>query len=116
MSALSTVTFSINTMKEVNFVLNRGWLAQLIFLLINKIMLMKTVLKFCRIFCEIFCSKINVILAPLPHANTQSPDKTECNRCFYKQVLLIHAQYTSAPWVSAQQCWVSLRTATDCRE
>ena len=55
MSALSTGTFPINTMKDANFVLNRGWLAQLIFLLINKIMLMKAVLKFCRIFCEKFC-------------------------------------------------------------
>ena len=40
-----------------------GWLAQFIFLLIHKIMLIKTVLKFRGIFSD-KCSEINVIVLP----------------------------------------------------
>ena len=47
--------------------------------------------------------------APLPHENTPSPDRNECNQllsqwleCFYEPVSLIHMQYTSALWESVQ--------------
>ena len=59
--------------------------------------------------------------ALLPHANTQSPDKIECNQslrfeCFYEPVSLIHMQYTPGQQVCVQQCLVSLRTAAHCME
>ena len=67
-------------------------------------------------------------LALLSHTNTQSPDVAECSwslllpellslpECLYKPVSLIHTWYTSALQVSAQQCWVSQRTAAHCWE
>ena len=47
--------FFINiTINITNFVLNRGWLTQFIFLLTRKIMLIKTVLKFRGLFSDKF--------------------------------------------------------------
>ena len=44
--------------------------------------------------------------------NTCSDFRVEKTECFYEPVSLVHMQYTSALRLSAQQCWISLRTSS----